>query len=288
MTRLFPHLATAAAQTELRRLVEGAQPRSPSSEVEHTWAAVGTPISVGELNVLRSDVLATAARYGFPERAGNSERVEFDRAVTPVIRSRVDVTHAEAANRAVWSYLALVVLPEVTEWRFSTRTAERWIGSDLTRHTWGRLWWQAEAFAARPELLGLLSEGDLNQLFERRTIGGDPRLVVALAETVLDVDPAARRATVRESSKRLRRMLAFLDTAALSAEDLRSLCATVVLGADRSELEPQPRSDAEARVDNGRRHPGDAGPALPSTRPILNLFRRSKQAGTVEVSAPLA
>jgi len=58
---------------------------------------------------------------------------------------------AEAGNRDVWSFTALVALPHLTRWRFVTRNRERWLASDLTRHTWARLWWQVTVFEREPQ-----------------------------------------------------------------------------------------------------------------------------------------
>ncbi|MET8462784.1 hypothetical protein [Micromonospora zamorensis] len=54
------------------------------------------------------------------------------------------------------------------------------MATDLTRHTWAWLWWQAVVFARHEQILVVLSESDLNQLLERRSIGGNPRSYVRL------------------------------------------------------------------------------------------------------------
>jgi hypothetical protein len=85
-----------------------------------------------------------------------------------------------------------------------------------------RLWWQALTFGSPTEVGGIdfsllrrLSESDLNQLTERRSIGGNPRLARALARAVLESD-AARREVIREVTPKLRRRLAFIDFSSLS------------------------------------------------------------------------
>ena len=102
-----------------------------------------------------------------------------------------------------WSFVALVPLPQLTYWRFGFGNRERWIAGDLTRHTWARLWWQAVVFEGHVELLAALSESDLNQLLERRIIGGDPRLTRALRHAVTGCQEASRRILIRDAAKRL-------------------------------------------------------------------------------------
>ncbi|WP_426564279.1 hypothetical protein ACPPVT_00100 [Angustibacter sp. McL0619] len=157
----------------------------------------------------------------------------FDRTVTPVLRETIDVSWAEAASREVWHFVALVALGDLTEWRWSdqrTRNVERWIASDMTRHTWGRLWWRAAAFEQSPGLLNQLSESDLNQLLERRIIGSNPLLLVAVARSVLEAPDRGvpHREVIRDSTKRLRRFLAFLDDLALGPDQLRGLTDRLV------------------------------------------------------------
>ncbi|MBB5775051.1 DUF6339 family protein [Nonomuraea jabiensis] len=163
--------------------------------------------------------------YGFPEPAGSDARISFDRDAAKVIRGQLDLSWAEAGNRDLWSFLSLVALPHVTMWRFGHGNKERWVATDLTRHTWARLWWQAVVFAGHEHILAALSESDLNQLLERRSIGGDPRLVREMARAVTELAAnAPRRPVIRDVTARLRRYLAFLDVRALSDQQVRDLC----------------------------------------------------------------
>ncbi|WP_203884747.1 hypothetical protein [Planotetraspora kaengkrachanensis] len=175
------------------------------------------------------DTISTLAKkYGFPEPAGPEARIAFDRDAASAIRLHMDLSWAEAGNRNLWSFLSLVALPHVTKWRFGLDNRERWIATDLTRHTWARLWWQAVVFAGHEHVLAALSESDLNQLLERRSIGGDPRLVREIARAVTEVPAQVpRRAVIRDVTFRLRRYLAFLDARALSDQQVRELCSAL-------------------------------------------------------------
>lgn len=181
-----------------------------------------------ELVALRDAVHALAMSHGFPNAGSNL--IGFDRSVARIVRGHLDLTWAEAGSRDVWSFLALVVLPEVTDWRFGRGNRERWVASDLTRHTWARLWWQATAFAEDLSLLDRLTESDLNQLLERRSIGGDARLLVSLGNVLLssEFDDVKRRDLVRDATARLMRRLAFIDARSLDDAGLAELCRLTV------------------------------------------------------------
>jgi hypothetical protein len=186
-------------------------------------------VSAKRIRELIDAVSTLAGEYGFPEAARNDARISFDRDAAKVIRGQLDLSWAEAGNRDLWSFLSLVALPHVTMWRFGAGNKERWIATDLTRHTWARLWWQAVVFAGHEHILAALSESDLNQLLERRSIGGDPRLVREMARAVAELAAnAPRRPVIRDVTARLRRYLAFLDVRALSDQQVRELCRALM------------------------------------------------------------
>ncbi|PPG12884.1 hypothetical protein C5D36_14470 [Rathayibacter sp. AY1C6] len=223
---IWPRLSRAIAAGEWDRVKNDGSASGRQLIRDAHWRAIGNRADEQEFETLRERVTALAESHGFPDSAGD-DLGRFDREAAFVVRELIDVPFAEAATGDVWSFVSFAVLPDVTEWRFGHRNKERWIGSDLTRHTWARLWWQGEAFRQEPELLGPLSESDLNQLFERRSIGGDSALVRALARSFVTVT-GDRRAIVRDATKRIRRLLAFVQTPALDEDEIRALADEVV------------------------------------------------------------
>lgn len=232
MTKLWPRLPLALAVGEYDALVEGAVGVSRPSHPAQVFTPVGGGrASEHDVEELVASLTACAILHGFPEPASDSRRVAFDKDAAMVLSSRMELTWSEGSSKDVWSFLALVALPEVTRWRFGLANRERWIATDITRHTWSRLWWQAVTFAGDPELLGQLSESDLNQLLERRRIGGDPRLATNLARAMVNATPEGgngRRRVAREATARLRRRLAYLDVRSMSDEQVRDLCVRLV------------------------------------------------------------
>jgi hypothetical protein len=228
---LSPRLSQGSAEVEYDRyLTDGLIPLS--SHPAQVYAAVGgRRLTADELLEFASSVRTTATQFGYPKPAPAAKRIAFDREASRVVRGSLDFTWAEAGSAAVWSFHSLVLLPDVTAWRFSdSSNRERWIASDLTRHTWARLWWQAEVFDADPGLLDQLGEADLNQLLERRSIGGDKRLLATLGRRIVEADrkEVSNRDLVRDSTARMMRRLAFIDPRSLGDEDLERLSISIV------------------------------------------------------------
>lgn len=236
MSLLLPRLPAPAASALLDAGMDSAV--ASTAHRAQLYAPIGgRRISDRELSSLRDHLLELARRHGFPGASNDAERIAFDRAAADLMNRELEMTWAEAGARDVWTWLACVLLPDLTLWRFGDRNRERWIASDLTRHTWSRLWWQAVVFGAGSPLIRELSESDLNQLLERRTIGGDPRLVQSLAEAVVRTATSTslgRRVLIRDASARLRRRLAFIDARSLDEDQLRQFCSDIVAESARA------------------------------------------------------
>lgn len=234
MTLLWPRLPMGSAEAIFAAIEDADEIPSPSTAHPHqTFAQVGGRATTRDLSSLRDSVLDVAKKFGFPAPIAPDDRSEFDAAVAPLLHEHLPMTWSEAGSREVWSFMALVLLPDVTDWRWTAqgrRNRERWVASDLTRHTWARLWWIIAAFGEHRELAGWFNESELNQLVERRSIGGNPELLTSLASNLKAAIEAGapRRALVRDSTRRIRRYLAFVDPTALDSEQMDNWTRSVV------------------------------------------------------------
>ena len=230
MSALWPRLTSSVATAMFAEAQRG--PLQPSEwHPAQIFAPVGgRRVTADEVKSLSAAVRSIARDHGFPTRSDASSRIAFDRAAAPLLGDRMTLSWSEAASRDVWSFLALVALPDITAWRFGTDNVERWVATDPNRHTWSRLWWHSAVFAGEFWLLSALSESDLNQLFERRRIGGDPRLARSIARAVIAGTPHGdmRREIIRDSTARLRRRLAWTDMNALDDKMLNRLMDSIV------------------------------------------------------------
>jgi hypothetical protein len=239
VSALLPRISRLVADAVFDSFGEAPLEGSASHPLQVFAPVGGQRSDEAELLATRDAVIALAAEHGYPDE--RLDLIAFDREAARVLKTRFDLTWAEAGARDVWSFVALVLLPEVTDWRFGRGNRERWIASDLTRHTWGRLWWQAAAFEEDLSLLDRFTESDLNQLLERRSIGGDPRLLRAIGIALLSpaVEDVARRHLIRDATARLLRRLAFVDARSLDDEGVSRLCEmTVTTSAEALRMDP--------------------------------------------------
>lgn len=226
----WPQLPGSIAEVEYQSLVGSAdEPKPRNRHPDQIYSPIGDRVSDTAVQHLIDEMTAAASNYGYPDQAPSEARILFDRDGASILRSHMNISWADAGNKRLWSFSSLAALPHLTRWRFGSANRERWIASDLTRHTWARLWWQAIVFEGHEELLGQLNESELNQLLERRSIGGDPRLVRTFAKAVVQsTEGGGRRRVIRDATKRLRRLLAFIDPLALDDGQVDEICVSVV------------------------------------------------------------
>lgn len=229
MSQLWPRLSKPYA-LEIYDDIAGSRHSRPEPSSNHphqTFAATGgARVTPPEVSDLRVRITLVAEQCGFPNNAVANQRIAFDRSASEVLFERMSITAFEAAQPGVWTFLATVAMPDVTKWRFGTGNLERWVASDLTRHMFSRLWWQALTFGVPRadgsydfQLLRNLSESDLNQLTERRSIAGNQRVARTIAAELI-CDAGRSRTKIRDVSRGIRRLTPFVDFSAVTDEEL--------------------------------------------------------------------
>ncbi|GAA1251840.1 hypothetical protein GCM10009609_13990 [Pseudonocardia aurantiaca] len=237
MSILYPRLLDAAAldihKRYTRLTVEELQELPAFRHPSAVFAATGGDrVPVEHLEDLRNRVVKIAEESGFPGGGRRRDHTEFDREIARLLHERMGLVAAEAAVRPIWAFLALVVLPDVSYWRYWEPPVDRILGTDITRHVWGRLWWRAHLLALPNEpdpyrLLDTFNESDFDQIYARRNLLGGSRSVVrALADVWPSVDTAefGSRRILRDVLKRLLRTAAILEFDAL---DYAHLCGEI-------------------------------------------------------------
>ncbi|MFE5207399.1 DUF6339 family protein [Streptomyces sp. NPDC056600] len=223
MSFLYPRLLAAQARPlfehykDLSVLELSSQIRT-FHEASVYVATGGDRVPESRLRELREAVMDLAKQAGFPDDSDRIRNADFDLRLAALLRSETGMVPAEAASRDVWAFLALVLLPDVAYWRYPQPPRDRVLGTDLTRHVFGRLWWRAhlvrdpdapDPYAA----LAVLGEAAFDQIYARRTaLGGSPHLVRAILRVWKDLDLSGlnERETLRDFLKRLLRLAPFV------------------------------------------------------------------------------
>ena len=155
-----------------------------------SYAATGGTISEKFICDLADRIRMIASRLGFSDgSSGQEQRSEFDKKVSILLALCPELRTGEALRDDVWTFLSIVLLPDVVAWRFQSRADERYFGG--VRNAFQRLWVRGvgldrgEESEIRWELVSELTEDGLVQIFERASIASNHVLTRAIAETWL-------------------------------------------------------------------------------------------------------
>ncbi len=259
---------------ELIDVFEGVDPvelRSEHSQLEHQRAA---PVAVGGVRVpaeevrhVRAGLREVADTHGFPDPLSRSKVADFDRPATRVLHERMGIIPSDAAAEGTWSFLSLIVLPDVAVWRFPGRATERLLGRP--RNVFRRLWWRAETIGLDAiDVDGGLGEDELVNIFERTALASHRAVARELALSVsrLPSTLPARSEVMREAAKLLLREDPVIALELLDAEQARERALDAVRrGLIGLDVEPD-RSAAvirEVRDLLGESAPDPSRPANP-------------------------
>lgn len=290
MSFLYPRLLTEQARPlfdEYRHLTSADLSRRVALTHDSAVyvATGGDRIPSGRLRELREGVLDLAKRAGFPDESDRARNAEFDLRLAALLHAEMGMVPAEAASRDVWAFLALVVLPDVAFWRYPQPPKDRILGTDLTRHVFGRLWWRAQLVRAPEEsepyhALEILGEAAFDQIYARRAaLGGSPHLVRAILRVWKDLDLTGlnERETLRDFLKRLLRLAPFVlfdgieeqdldgELRAVAQESVEAQRPRSALTSNQIVWEPVPSAEAVGPASISA--PSDEEPPLPQRTP---------------------
>jgi hypothetical protein len=142
-------LPDAVAMKHLTRGVLSGQEEPPPVALTRAAQAVGNEgarWATAPLRELFDEAVRRHAEVG---------RTHADAWLAPRLHATLRLTRAEAADSALWNFIALVVAPDYVAWRHAsaqgaksdraTITADRFCGPHY-KQTFARLWWAAELF----------------------------------------------------------------------------------------------------------------------------------------------
>ncbi len=242
--------------SELNRVESTAEltARATTSDPRAESYPAGLRKPESDLALLRSVVVDIAKQHGFPETlaARGEAATRFDREVSVALLTQMSLLPADAGTEGVWSFLTLVLIPDVAFWRWPNPKClsdyERLIGKP--RNVFRRLWWRAYCIGS--DASQRVFEDEAVAIMERPTIGGDPRLAQAIATNHLRMVAAdttiPRTELLRQVAKRVRRLSMVRTFAALDEVELVDLIqqsADEALTALRAERVPTSSGDAD-------------------------------------------
>lgn len=232
----YPRLDSAAALELIREQAgQAVSDLVSAADLSHprvSWYPTARDqVPAERLREIQTESRAVARTFGYPGVSRGRALTGFDQRIGRLLHERMAILPAEAAHPGVWSFLSLVLMPDVAHWRFPNQQAkddyERLTGGD--RNVFRRVWWRS--YSLGPELAEKLLEDEAVGIMERPSIGMCPTLARAVAQRHLDViseNPAvARTLLMRDATKRLRRLSPNLSLYSLRDEDLQSLVAEV-------------------------------------------------------------
>ena len=244
------------------------------TDIEHPDAA---PVAVGGVKVPESIVRETqtclralADDLGFPEPLTRARVATFDQPATRLLHETMRIVPSDAANPGVWSFLSLVVAPDVALWRWPYappedddrvfRTSHFRRISGHPRNVFRRLWWRGEVVGV--DLIDVesgrgLGEDELVNIMERVALASDRRLARALATAIVSL-PAdlavARSEVMRDASKRLLRTMPVIAFGALGNDSVVGTVGASVEESIESVRRSQSSATSGSTVEPGSQH----------------------------------
>lgn len=215
-----------------------------SAQLDHPAAAPaatgGRPVDPEKLLDLRDTIRSVAVQAGYPGALRRGSEQLFDRPCGTALFERMMIVPADAASEDVWTFLSLVLVPEIGPWRFPERAEDRMLGRP--RNVMRRLWWRAWALGPdldfSPDGCTPFGEDEFVGIMERPSIGGNPRTARAVRDAIWRLELArtgfGRSDLAREVTRRFRAFMSHIAVDALDDRELHGLLDEVGVAAVRA------------------------------------------------------
>ncbi|GAB2920970.1 hypothetical protein GCM10027280_04960 [Micromonospora polyrhachis] len=225
--RLPAHVAEQRLAAHTGQAVEDLRRLSATTDLRASWYPTA-PYRVAEndLRTLQETVRAISAEAGWPAPPTKTKGTAFDRKLAPALYRQMAIVPADAASEDVWSFLSLVLLPDIAFWRWPNEQRrpgyERIIGRP--RNVFRRLWTRIHSLGE--DLGAQLYEDEAVAILERPTLGAHPRVARAIAQGHLGMageSGTARTEILRITARRLRRLAVVVSLETLDDAQLADL-----------------------------------------------------------------
>jgi hypothetical protein len=193
----------------------------------------GSRVDENHLKTIRDNIHQIACQYGFPDSYDRQSRADFDTDCAVWLYGNCEMRIGEALRKDVWTFLALILMPDICRWRFPTGGRDRFLGG--IRNVFQRLWLRAfllhddSGDGVSRQLLSQLSEDAFVAVTERPGLSSNPRVARKIAEAWSKVSETIGSGKMepvhRDAMKRLRQMAPVI---CLDGLDEQSLLDTIL------------------------------------------------------------
>ena len=147
----------------------------------------GSRVTQEKLAALRDEVISLAEKFGFPDTATEtSSKRKFNRGLSSVLHHSMQISPSNAARREVWSYLSMILLPDVAMWRYPDLEPARVLGQaerSINRNFLRSAWWRAEVLGADSnDPPAVFLEDNLVHIMEVTGLFGNKRITSAIVD----------------------------------------------------------------------------------------------------------
>lgn len=204
------------------------------SHVKAVPVEIGNVVSDSRLRKVRRHVLEATDEWG-GKHVPRTHVAAWDQAVGRALHTSMAIVPSDASHPGVWSFITLVLLPDVAVTRFPDLHDDRFLGG--LRNTFYRCW-------RRQHVLGDLETGhatplgedELVGIFERSKMARDHRVAKALASEILSCEASNRSQFARDLSMAVRAHTGPLLLDVLNLEQIQTIVsseATRIIGAGK-------------------------------------------------------
>lgn len=232
---LYPRLDTLTA-INLHKKMEGKSIEElyESSSLEHKDAIYtqtgGVNIDEIVLKKIADEIRAIAKDCGYPDKKDQKMQATFDARVSAWLYEHMNIAYGEVIRKDVWSFIALVMLPDVSKWRFPGFIKERLLGE--VRNVFQRLWLRAYMFdlivndETRWKLLEELTEDAMVAIVERPSVSANRVLArnigLAWVKIASEIGKDKMELVNRTAMKYLRQTVPLICLDALPESEIRN------------------------------------------------------------------
>ena len=203
------------------------------SSLEHRDAIYtqtgGVNIDEASLKTMAEEIREIAKECGYPDKKDQKMQSRFDARAGAWLYNNMNITYGEAIRKDVWSFITLVMLPDISKWRYPGFVKERLLGG--VRNVFQRLWFRAYMFdlggkeATRWKLLEILTEDAMVAIIERPSISANKILAknigLSWIRTSNEIGREKMEAVNRTAMKYLRQTVPLICLDALSEKEMR-------------------------------------------------------------------